>query len=240
MYRSHVGPGRSLAFLAGLFGLASVAALAACAGGSRPRAADPVQMYGHYSQVREIQSAVIAGDVAATREPARWLTRQPDAEYPAGADAALGKMRAEARNVLAQDQIPDIARAVSQMISACGSCHLSTGGGPHTQVGEAPPAGTLAAAHMQRSQWALDRLWEGLAGPSDAAWTAGSEVLMQTPMPQPSSGVDAAQAAELSKRVQKLGGDGRQAQSAEQRTTVYGQVLQTCANCHYALGMRGR
>lgn len=62
---------------------------------------------------------------------------------------------------------------------------------------------------------------------------------MDTPMPQPSSGVDAAQAAQLAKRVQELGGDGRRARSAEERTTVYGQVLQTCANCHYALGMRG-
>lgn len=67
MYRSHVGPGRPIAFLTGLVALASVAALAACAGGSQQRAADPVQMYGHYSQVREIQTAVIAGDVAATR-----------------------------------------------------------------------------------------------------------------------------------------------------------------------------
>ncbi|MDP2956082.1 MAG: hypothetical protein Q8N53_06655, partial [Longimicrobiales bacterium] len=89
--------------------------------------------------------------------------------------------------------------------------------GPHTQVGEAPTAGTPAATHTQRSRWALDRLWEGLAGPSDAAWAAGSEVLMDTPMPQPSSGVDAAQAAQLAKRVQELGGDGRQARTAEER-----------------------
>jgi cytochrome c553 len=192
-------------------------------------------MYGHYSQVREIQTAVIAGDVAATREPARWLTRQSDREYPEGADAALEAMRAEARSVLAHDDIPEIARAVSRMVTACGSCHVSSGGGPHIQVGEAPPAAT----HMQRDQWALDRLWEGLAGPSDAAWAAGSEMLMDALVPTAAPGADAAQAAQLGQRVRELGGVGRQARSAEERTTVYGQVLQTCANCHQALGMRG-
>lgn len=109
--------------------LLATSALAACAGAPDPNTAAPSHMFAHFMQVGVIQSAVVSGDVGATRRPARWLASHQAEQFPQAAEPALEQMRAEARIILAQDNLTDIASSLARMGVACGSCHRTTNEG---------------------------------------------------------------------------------------------------------------
>ena len=131
-------------------------------------------MYIHYTQVGEIVSAVVDGNVRETRDAARWLAGHRGNQFPEAGAEALEMMRSEGRIILAQNSVSDIAMSVSRMGVACASCHKALNGGPRINVDMAPPATSDPTRTMVRHVWAVDRLWEGLIGPSDAAWASGA------------------------------------------------------------------
>lgn len=209
---------------------------AACAGGPDPETAAPSHMFAHFMQVGVIQSAIVNGDVDGTRRPARWIASHQEAQFPAAAQPALEQMRAEARVMLAQNELVDVARSLARMGVACGTCHEVTNGGPRINLSEAPPLDEASDQHMNRHVWALDRMWEGLIAPSDAAWRAGAAALADAPLQF--SGQSDDQANQLAAKVHELAGSARSASSENDRAGVYGELLQTCSLCHEALGMR--
>ncbi|HSG07779.1 MAG TPA: hypothetical protein VLA36_05465 [Longimicrobiales bacterium] len=227
------GPGRIVPLLA-------AAAFAGCAGGPDPEAAGLSHMYVHYTQVGEIVEGVVDGDVPATRSGARWLANHRSQQFPAGAEGPLEMMRAEARIILAQDKVTDIAMSVGRMGGACARCHVALNGGPRINVEMAPPATSDPDRTMVRHVWAVDRLWEGIIGPSDAAWASGAAVLAAPGLDLGPPGNRPAQADDLAKRIPELGQMAKAARDPRERAEVYGHLLQTCAQCHEALGMRMR
>jgi cytochrome c556 len=210
---------------------------AACAGGPDPETAAPSHMFAHFMQVGVIQSAVVNGDVDATRRPARWIASHQEMQFPASAQPALEQMRAEARVMLAQNELVDIARSLARMGTACGSCHQITHGGPQIKLSEAPPLTDTSDQHMSRHVWALDRMWEGLIAPSDAAWRAGAAALVDAPL-HFDTGPKSEQANELAANVHDLALTARTASDEKDRARVYGELLQTCYLCHDEIGLR--
>ena len=202
-------------------------------------ASGPPEMYVHYQQVGEIHTAVILGDVGATRAPAQALARARQT-YGAEADGAWLVMLTEARLIQAQEELTDIARSVGRMGLACGACHLAMDRGPTMRPGEPPPSSGNPGAHMARHQWALDRLWEGLVAPSGSAWAAGAGALGDEPMDLGPTGNQPTENERLAGMVHELGDEARHTPEWEARADVYGRLLQTCALCHEHLGMRMR
>jgi cytochrome c556 len=217
--------------------LLATSTLAACAGGPDPNTAAPSHMFAHFMQVGVIQSAIVSGDVGATRGPARWLASHQAEQFPAAAEPALEQMRAEARIILAQDELTEIARSLARMGTACGNCHRVTDGGPHLKLGEAPPLTSAPEEHMNRHIWAVDRLWEGIIGPSDASWAAGAAALVGAPLTFGAGGATSDQADQLARKVHDLATRATAATDPKDRAAVYGELLQTCTLCHEALGL---
>jgi cytochrome c556 len=193
-------------------------------------------MAAHYTQVDEIQEAVIAGDVDATRAPARWLSTHRGQEFPPAAEPALEMMRGEARILVQQRDILALARTLGRMGVACGTCHATLEAPVSFSVEEPPPHSPNPPAEMARHGWAMDRLWEGLVGPSDRSWNAGGGALTADPLAF--GGND--QATRLEKRVHELADQARRAATPQARAETYGDLLETCALCHDALRLRSR
>jgi len=214
--------------------LAAGCALSACAGGPAPEGASAGSVDPHYGQVDVIREAVIAADVPATREPARWLSTHEGRQYPPEAAPSLEMMRDEARTMLGHTDILPVARTLGRMGVACAACHTALEADVKFPVELPPPSSTNPAVQMRRHAWAVDRLWEGLAGPSNAAWIAGLGAL--TGMPVDFGGNE--QANRLAARVQDLGVQAREVTNPGRRADVYGDLLETCALCHDALRIR--
>ncbi|MCG6954434.1 MAG: hypothetical protein LJF04_00455 [Gemmatimonadetes bacterium] len=230
--------GRSLLLAPILFGVA------ACAGGPSPGEAVPNHMLSHFNSVAEIRDAVVSGDVGATRSPAHWLAThqfEPEEYSMPEAQEALENVRAESRSIVDQKGIPELAGSVARLGAACGSCHTAMQAGPRLNVPSAPPtpaAGATPEEHMNRHAWASDRLWEGLIGPSDGSWIVGAAVLTGPALDFGPPGSASQRVLDLQAKVTQLATSARETRGLQDRATIYGELLETCAECHDILGLR--
>jgi cytochrome c553 len=148
-------------------------------------------------------------------------------------------MRSYARQVIEAQDLASAAESVSNMAKTCSNCHLVNDIFLEFGYDNRPRAYLDdVVTHMQRHQWAVDRLWEGLIGPSDDAWNRGTDMLIDAPL-RPSDVTEAtAHNGELGKivrRIHALGGIGTVTKSPDARSALYAEILGLCASCHTLL-----
>ena len=91
---------------------------------------------------------------------------------------------------------------------------------------------------MQRHLWAMDRLWEGLVGPSEMAWQEGSKVLAANPFPANALPISEDLQPVAKKQLAAIAALAKQAGSVTEladRSKLYGKLLGTCSGCHSKL-----
>ncbi len=195
-------------------------------------------MHDHYEAVIKIQSAVIAGKLEDTREPARWLLEH---DAPAGLPESWGEhvdaMRAAARDTLDAEDLDSAATATSRLGLACGGCHLANNIPVEFADVRRPSDKEKARPHMQRHQWAADRMWEGLIGPSDLSWSRGGNLLFESPMKPEDLGAEAHDEATLgmARRIHQLAANATAVTDVNEKAEIYAEFLANCAACHNAL-----
>ncbi len=206
-----------------------------------PSAVDVVgHMHEHLTAITTIKDAVIRGDLKATREPARWLAghQAPD-NVPEQWSGSIEAMRTAARTAVEAQDLEAAAGAAAAMASACADCHrannISGQFSRHTEPGDEDGL----ASHMQRHQWAADRMWEGLIGPSNEAWNQGIDLLLEAPLSThelSDDDSDYGRTRNLSRRVHQLAAHGMMEQDPNRRAGIYADFLAACAACHTTLG----
>jgi hypothetical protein len=227
--------------------VALLAALLACAGGGRSEAepeqaaeASSAHMEEHLVRATDIQAAVIRGDLDDLREHARWMSEHLDtSELPEEWRVHAGDMQTAAELAYRAPDVEAAAEATGAMGRACGACHEAAAvvinfGRPSEPVAEGGSTG-----HMCGHQWAAERLWEGLIGPSHEAWEKGSQAMVGAALPpEELSGDDElyGQLQVLEQRVHDLGVEGVRAQGSTSRAELYGEFLSTCSQCHALTG----
>lgn len=194
------------------------------------------QMWRHYERAGAVQVAVLTGDLASARASAYWIAEHPAHGVPGEPPAYVDSMRLAARGVTGAPDVADAAMASGRMGAVCGACHVAARQGPQYQALGPPPTGsaTNVAQQMTLHQWALGKMWDGLTGPSDAAWTRGVTSLAGAPGYQQHiarGGVALTVADSLAGRLRSLGVLAQAAPPAE-RARLFGELLGTCAACH--------
>ena len=205
------------------------------------RSAIADHMHGHLVQISMIKSAIVAGKLEDVREPATWLADHETATgLPAEFESYVIQMRSYARYVIEAQDLVSAAESVSEMAKTCGNCHLVNG--VNLQFGyDRRPREDIedVVTHMQRHQWATDRLWDGLIGPSDTAWNRGADMLIDAPLlPSDVTAAmdDVAEISRIARRIHALGGIGTETKTPGARSELYAEVLGLCARCHTLLG----
>ncbi len=200
-------------------------------------------MHEHLARITTIKANVIMGNLDGVRAPAAWLAdHDAVVGLPANFEPYVDLMRGFAREVLNASDLNSAGKSVSKMARTCGDCHVVN----HVQLefgyDQMPAEWADTISHMQRHQWAADRLWEGLIGPSDVAWSRGTAMLVDVPllsdkvMDETTDGVDSGVFNEIAGRLHLLGGQGSNARSLNARSELYGEILGLCADCHTMLG----
>jgi mono/diheme cytochrome c family protein len=196
-------------------------------------------MHDHYDAVIKIQSAVIAGSLEGTREPAKWLAEH---QAPAGMPAQWAEhteaMRAAARDTLEAQDLTAAATATSRLGLACGGCHVANNVTVEFDDVKKPSDKDRVGAHMDRHQWAADRMWEGLIGPSSASWRQGANLLFEAPMNPEELGAEAGdeQTLGMARRIHQLAGNATIVSDPVGKADIYAEFLANCAACHTSLG----
>ena len=143
----------------------------ASASSEYPREVLQAHMQDHFFKATEMQVAVVNGDLAAVREPARWMAEHANsAAMPADWSPYAEAMHAAANRVAEASDLASAAMATAAMGAECGNCHKGLGAEVGFAVEAAPPQGEGASVHMSRHAWASGRMWEGLIAPSGVVW----------------------------------------------------------------------
>lgn len=200
-------------------------------------------MHEHLARITEIKSSIIMGNLDGVREPAIWLADHEEvAGLPKNFEPYIGLMRQYAREVNNASELQSAAISVSQMAKTCSNCHLVNEVRIEFGYDQVPPEWSDTVSHMQRHQWAADRMWEGLIGPSDNAWNRGADMLVDVPlhpddvMNEESAGADAEALDRIARRIHSFAGQATIAKSPAERSELYGELLGLCADCHTRLG----
>ncbi|MDH3511244.1 MAG: hypothetical protein OER85_10370 [Gammaproteobacteria bacterium] len=195
----------------------------------------------HITAVRAIRLFIIAGQLDGVPGSADWLMEHEiPPELPGEWAPYVADMRSYAEQAASARHLVFAAAAVSEMARTCGDCHAANGvSDVFDEDLRPPPAGESVSAQMQRHLWAADRMWEGLIGPSDAAWSRGTEKLAEIRLSSSDFAIAAEQEPALSyllRRTREIGEEGSQADSRESRSTLYGEFLSMCGDCHTLVG----
>jgi len=199
-------------------------------------------MHEYLTRITAIKSYIIMGNLDRVRDSATWLVEHEAVPgLPGNFESYVEMMRSQAREVVGAPDLKSAAKSASRMASTCGSCHLVNDIEIEFGFDTMPEDWADSITHMQRHQWAADRLWEGLIGPSDVAWSRGTDMLVDVPLSpadffgEIADGVDLAALDEIAHRVHVLGGQGTNIRTPEARSNLYGELLGLCADCHTAL-----
>ncbi|MDJ0654078.1 MAG: hypothetical protein QNJ40_08000 [Xanthomonadales bacterium] len=198
-----------------------------------------VHMHEHYGLVTAIQKAVIAGNLEATKAPARQLVERP---APPGLEGNWqpfdDAMRAAAQKALDATSLEKAAEATAELGNSCANCHVEYGVEDQFEKQAKPSFDDGAAAHMQRHMWAADRMWEGLIAPSRKIWKKGANQLVETALKPHEIHPNANRnVARMERLVHGIAASATRKKDGEGRVYSYGQLLATCAACHQELGM---
>ena len=230
--------------------LLPLAAVLAC-GGSQPPAEEsasapapppkPIteltrEMHEQLGKITVVQQAVIRGDLETAAVPARWMAdHQEVAGFPADTASYITDMKKFAANVADAKDIKGAATATTMMISYCGKCHEAA----KLKVAFPDPPKPIwtkgRAAHMLEHQWAVDLMYQGLAGPSDERWTKGVEALKTAPLSVADLPKDASLTAEIvanEKKIHEQAAKALKTTDLGTRVALYSEVLAECAACH--------
>jgi cytochrome c553 len=192
-------------------------------------------MQAHFKDALLIREAVIAGKSEEAANPATVIANTQNLEdLPKGWREFVEPMQRTARRVSDGTSAPAVAAAAADLGVSCGACHQKHGG-PKASTEPAPKAGSTLEERMKHHIWATERLWEGLAIPSNDAWNLGAQALSSDPFPPESlkpGGVDARGAAQDFVKLAKKAGSKK---SAQERAALYAELLLTCGTCHQAM-----
>jgi mono/diheme cytochrome c family protein len=190
----------------------------------------------HFSYIREVQDAIVRGDIEMAKAPARWIAEHPETGVPANTAAQVAAMRSAANDVVNASDLRTAASGAALLLAVCGDCHAAASVKPKMPPEGVVPAVTGPKAHMVEHQHAVNLLYRGLAAPSDVEWKKGAEALKGSPLGAKEI-PEAAEAIAAETQVHDLANRALEAKNQSAKAAVYGEVIGTCASCH---GLHGR
>ncbi len=205
---------------------------------ARPSADTAARMAGHFDKVRELEEAIICGDLESAKAAAQWIAdHQETAGLLAGTESYVTATRNAARAVAASASLGNAGVAAAFAVVACGECHAAAKVTPKMPEVQAPPTPPGTAAQMLAHQYAVDLMYRGMVGPSDTLWKQGAEALKGSPLSDRDRAKASKEIVAFEARVHELAGRAGQAADAGSRIAIYGELIGGCASCH---AMHGR
>lgn len=184
------------------------------------------RMHARFTSASAIQKAIGIGDLDRARAEARRILAQDEPDFLPEWRPFVDEIRLAAARVAASSDPLTAARTMARLGRTCARCHEAT----EAKIKfprELAPSDDGMASH----QWGAARMWEGLIGPANERWLAGARTLAGARLTIAAEsgelGIadDAERAKFLAERAIKLG-------DPDERATLYGDLLATCAHCH--------
>jgi hypothetical protein len=195
-----------------------------------------VQLHMHirFAAAHRLEQAIAFGDLDRARGEAKIIMETTEPDIIPIWQPYLDHVRDAAYQVSVSTNLIAAAKTSAILGHQCAQCHTSVKAKITLPAERAPTDGVRLATNMASHQWATARMWEGLMMPSTERWNQGATVLAKAPLAIVAEGdlpADQAVGDDVS-RVRLLAGRALKAESMDDRTNVYGELLATCAGCH--------
>lgn len=199
------------------------------------------EMQSHFEAGTTVRDAIIRGDVAAAKAGFEALGGG-DVPYglPQGSQPLFEAMQGAAKQGAAASTSADQATALVATLRACGGCHAKVNARPEWDVPDAPSRDPGVRQHMARHKWAMDRMYEGVVGPTESSWAQAAAILKDHAVDEAelARGVKLTpEAKAAAERLHELGKEARAAETPELRGEKFAEALTACATCHVDVGM---
>jgi cytochrome c553 len=212
-----------------------LAFIAACQAQAAPpgRRVIKEDMRNQMAAAVDLQRAVTTGRLSEVKDLAGWLATDSTIEL-AGWAPYLEELQYAARRIQSAGDVKTAGGELSRLGRACSACHEAERTKIKFAPSTLPPAGTTVVDQSRRQQWAAERLWEGVIGPSDARWAQGARVLATTHLDVRQFMHDKpnVEVVTLAERMRDLGQRLGDVHDSDARATFYGEMMATCAGCH--------
>lgn len=188
----------------------------------------------HFGAVVQVERAVMRGQLAEAQDAAAYLSEHLEHAGLAGAEPFVEAVRAAGREIKAAPGLSRAAADAAHLGLQCARCHIARSAIVSFAWEPMPPDDGTIEARMRRHQWASARMWEGLIGPADELWNEGASLIASNDLDAlaEAAAPKAVGVKELVAQVRVLARQAATAGTAEERATLYGQLLVTCAGCH--------
>ena len=189
------------------------------------------RMHARFTAAKSTELAIALGDLGRAHSEAQRIAVQDEPDFLLEWRPYLDDIRHAAGQVVASGDTVTAAKTMAQLGRACARCHEATGASIQFPKEPAPKETQALHTQMLGHQWAAARMWEGLIGPSNDRWRAGARELATSRLTLTAEGGqlgiadDAARTKLLANRALKL-------DDHNERATLYGDLLATCAHCH--------
>ncbi len=193
------------------------------------------RMHKRFEASNRMQHAIALGQLDRARAEARLIDdlEEPDAR-PEWRDH-IDRIRAAARKVATAEDTVSAARSSAFLGRQCARCHEA--GATRVAFPKLPAEGSAAgsaASQMASHGWAAARMWEGLIGPDDGRWLLGARKLADAKITITAESGSLGIADDAS-RMKLLARRATEPRSQDERAMLYGDLLATCAHCHFVI-----
>jgi cytochrome c553 len=182
--------------------------------------------------LRTIERLLVDGKLAEAQSLTYFFTKP---KAPAHRDVPENRDIVLAASSLASARSVDEAlRHEVRIAAACAACHQRERVVPAFRAPANPPEHRpTLSSQMAWHQWAVDRMWEAIVGPSDEHWRVALDGIATMRIPSHVRPSPVHLGARLQRQARDALGHDPPLTLA-QRTEVFGDLLVTCARCHAA------
>jgi hypothetical protein len=193
------------------------------------------RMHIRFDATRRMQLAISIGSLERAHDEAKIVAELDEPDALPQWRPYVDKIRAGARQVVAAKDTVVAARASAQLGRECAQCHVALAAKIAFPKEPTPTTDPKLAVQMASHQWAAARMWEGLIGPSDERWALGAKTLAQAPLTIVARGNSDDGTVDDVARVRLFANRALKPKSASERAELYGDMLATCAHCHFVI-----
>lgn len=194
------------------------------------------RMHDRFEAAKRLQVAIALSDLERAKVEAETIEALDEPDFLPQWRPYVDNVRAAARTVRLANDTVVAARASAELGRRCAQCHAASNSQIVLPREPQPADHSKLGPQMVSHQWAAARMWEGIITGNDERWLTGARTLASSrPGIVAEGGPKNLGIADHAARMRLLANRALATASQYDRAAVYGDLLATCASCHFAI-----
>jgi hypothetical protein len=194
------------------------------------------RMHERFDAARRMQLAIARSDLDAAKIEAATIESLDEPDFLPQWRPYVDSIRASAHQVQLANDTVAAARLSAELGRRCAQCHAASSSRIVLPREDPPRDRGKHGPQMASHQWAAARMWDGLIAPDEERWLQGARMLATARIDFiAEGGPHSVGLTDHASRMKSLASRAQVTASQHDRAALYGDLLATCARCHFAI-----